>query len=210
MNCVKFSKNNQVCMSGSYDRTLKIWDLRSSGHKPIQTISSFKDSVSCVNGSETSIFAGCVDGSVHVYDVRNGKETIDHMGASIGHISLTSDALCYCCSSLDSTISLVEIESGRILRNFTGHLNTKYQIKHALSNDDKYLFSGDENGKIYRWDLATENIKEVKNRNPNVVEVSQNSQFAKDCEIIAMDYHPKEHFLITGAVNANIQLWNLT
>ncbi|KAF0983983.1 hypothetical protein FDP41_007898 [Naegleria fowleri] len=189
VNCVKYSNNNEVVISGSYDRTMKIWDMRSSSFKSIQTMNDFQDSVSSIACSDTSILAGCVDGTVHNYDIRMGKLKVDHMGASsIGHVSFTSDFLCYLCSSLDSTISMVEVSSGNILRVFKGHQNEKYQIKHTLSNNDKYVLSGDERGRIFRWDLTTEACEEV--IDPDYLLTSSTNASSGIDEIISIDYHP--------------------
>lgn len=70
-----------ICLSaGSFDATVKLWDLKSQSHKPLMTLSEAKDSISsiCVWGHE--IFAGCVDGRVRTYDIRMGQVFVDLIG----------------------------------------------------------------------------------------------------------------------------------
>lgn len=70
-----------ICLSaGSFDATVKLWDLKSQSHKPLMTLSEAKDSISsiCVWGHE--IFTGCVDGRVRTYDIRMGQVFVDLIG----------------------------------------------------------------------------------------------------------------------------------
>jgi mitogen-activated protein kinase organizer 1 len=48
INTVDINRDGTVFMSGSYDKTLCIWDLRSNNKDPIQTLTDFKDSVTCI------------------------------------------------------------------------------------------------------------------------------------------------------------------
>ncbi|EFC49745.1 predicted protein [Naegleria gruberi] len=180
VNCVKYNFNNEIIMSGSYDRTLKVWDVRSASYKSVQNLGDFQDSVSSITSSDSSIIAGCVDGTVHIYDIRMGKLKVDDLGgASVGHVSISKNYKTYCCSLLNSTILMIEIESGNILRTLTGHTNEKYQIKHTISNDDRYLLSGDENGNIFEWNLENE-------QSCKIPKIDSDST-----PVVSIDYHPK-------------------
>lgn len=56
---------------------IKIWDNRSNSYAPIDTIKSFKDSVSKVICTDWEIAASSMDGSVKFFDVRKGEITED-------------------------------------------------------------------------------------------------------------------------------------
>lgn len=67
---------------GSFDTTVKIWDIKSNSSKPLMTLSEAKDSVSCIAVVGYEIFVGSVDGRVRVYDIRMGKISIDVIGST--------------------------------------------------------------------------------------------------------------------------------
>lgn len=62
-----------MIISGSFDNTVKIWDLMSKNHKPVQVLDDFKDSVTKIISTDNSIIVGSVDGILRIYDIRMGK-----------------------------------------------------------------------------------------------------------------------------------------
>lgn len=68
-----------MIVSGSYDKTVKIWDLKSRSFSPIQTLSEAKDSVTSIFVSPTEIIAASVDGCIRAYDIRAGRLRTDHL-----------------------------------------------------------------------------------------------------------------------------------
>ena len=55
INAVDMNNDGTVLMTCSYDQTMSIWDLRSSGRDPIQRMLDFRDSVTCVTHLRSSI-----------------------------------------------------------------------------------------------------------------------------------------------------------
>merc|ERR1711998_716808 len=49
-----------ILFSGSYDRTVRCWDMRSRSRDPIQVVEGFKDSVMSVRCGLDEIVTGCV------------------------------------------------------------------------------------------------------------------------------------------------------
>ncbi|KAL1619642.1 Septin spn4 [Diplodia seriata] len=117
-NAVAFAAEGDVLVSGSFDATLKLWDLKSQSHKPLMTLSEAKDSISsiCVWGHE--IFAGCVDGRLRTYDIRMGQVFVDVLGHPVTSVTSTRDADSILTSTLDSTIRLMDRSNGRLLQSY--------------------------------------------------------------------------------------------
>lgn len=73
INCLALNPYQSVIISGSFDNTVKIWDLMSKNHKPVQVLDDFKDSVTKIISTDNSIIVGSVDGILRIYDIRMGK-----------------------------------------------------------------------------------------------------------------------------------------
>jgi len=59
--------------TGSYDGSVKIWDLKSSSYHPIETLKTFKDSVSKVVCGIERIYASSIDGCLRTFDITAGE-----------------------------------------------------------------------------------------------------------------------------------------
>lgn len=65
----------------------------------------------------------------------------------------TQDNQTYLVTSLDSHIRLMDMSSGRLLNDFTGHVNTAYRCRGCFGHAEATVVCGDENGMIWAWDL---------------------------------------------------------
>jgi mitogen-activated protein kinase organizer 1 len=90
INCVAFNPLYNVLLTGSFDTTVRIWDLNSDrpSHRQIQTrevqiLDQQRDSVSQLIVTEEQIIVGCLDGCVRVYDIRMGCMTTDDVGGMV-------------------------------------------------------------------------------------------------------------------------------
>jgi len=89
---------------GSYDSTVKLWDLRcvlalfsllayhvrsrstsSQNRQPIQALEEARDSVQALYVGSSRIMTGSVDGHVRTYDLRKGELRADYIGRTLRH-----------------------------------------------------------------------------------------------------------------------------
>jgi mitogen-activated protein kinase organizer 1 len=116
INALDTNADGTVLVSGSYDRTVKAWDLRSSSRDPIQSLTDFSDSVTSVAVTESQIIAGGVDGFVNIYDLRVGKLFSDSLSDPITHVTCTNDKKCTLSMCIGGKIKLLELSTGRMLQ----------------------------------------------------------------------------------------------
>ncbi|KAH9325928.1 hypothetical protein KI387_006106, partial [Taxus chinensis] len=158
VNSLKFNEYSTTIISAGYDRTLRAWDCRSHSTEPIQMIDTFSDSVMSVCLTSTEIIAGSVDGTIRTFDIRMGREIVDHLGQSVNCISISNDNNCILVGCLDSTIRLLDRSTGELLQEYKGHLCKSYKMDCCLTNTDAHIVGGSEDGYIFFWDLVAASV----------------------------------------------------
>ena len=198
INSVKFnnvaSAGSNVLVSGSYDATVRLWDIRQS-RQPIQVLSDAKDSVSVVDVSAYEVLAGSVDGNVRVYDLRKGQLMSYKLPAPVTFARQTSDGACLLTSSLDGVTRLIDKETGDVLNVYLGHQNTKYRLENTTNAPtDTMVISGSENGFLHYWDFVEAQV---------ISKVHAHSR-----AVLSVSYHPSRDMLLTSSADGHVILWD--
>ncbi|XP_031561852.1 WD repeat domain-containing protein 83-like isoform X2 [Actinia tenebrosa] len=145
VNAVKFNQpDSTVIMSASYDATVRCWDTRSRSQDPIQIIDDAKDSIATLQVSQHEILTGSVDCKIRKYDIRMGSLVVDFLGEPVTCVAISQDSQCILSSTLDSTIRLLDKETGELLNEFKGHKNKDYKVDSCFTNTDTHIISGSE------------------------------------------------------------------
>eukprot|EP00794_Sanderia_malayensis_P011242 gene11242-12422_t len=175
---VAFNKSGSSFITGSYDRTCKVWDTASGeelhtleGHKnvvyavafnnpygdKIATGSFDKTAKVCVafNFQSTLIATGSMDNTAKLWDVQKGTEVSTLTGHSAEIIctsfNTTGDQLLT--GSFDHTVSIWDVRSGRRIHTLIGH---RGEISNAQFNFDCSLaVSGSMDKTCKIWDTAS-------------------------------------------------------
>ncbi|NWT07050.1 WDR83 protein, partial [Mionectes macconnelli] len=130
------------------------WDCRSRRPDPVQVLDEAKDGISSVKLSAYEILSGSVDGRVRRYDLRAGQLYSDYIGSPITSVCFTKDGQCVLVASLDSTLRLLDKDTGELLGEYTGHRSTTYRLDCVLSEQDTHVGCASEDGHVYFWDLV--------------------------------------------------------
>lgn len=70
-------------------------------------------------------------------------------------VSMTADSSMALLTTLDSKIHALDLDSGRVLKSFEGHTNSKYRSPASFGPGEASVVMGDEEGKIWSWDTET-------------------------------------------------------
>lgn len=86
--------------------------------------------------------------------------------------------------------------TGKFLKTYTGHLNSKYCISAAFSvTNGKYIASGSEDNCVYLWELQSRKIVQKLEGHTDTV--------------ISVSCHPKENMIASGALanDKTVKIW---
>lgn len=193
VNAVKFNEESTIVLSGSLDGTVRAWDCKSRSKDPIQILNEAKDSVTSIQVSAQEILTGSLDGIVRRYDIRMGQLTSDDIGKPVSCVSFTHDGQCILASCMDSSLRLIDKESGDVLAQFKGHINDNYRIESCLSSTDAQILSGSEDGSVYCWDLVEGKLlMKLEHKGHRVVH--------------SLAFHPSEIAMLTAA-EGSVYYW---
>jgi mitogen-activated protein kinase organizer 1 len=100
LSAVAFNADASILFTGSHDKSVRVWDLRSQSRTSIQMMADFRDNVTSILdvrdavGCSSCITASSLDGTVRSYDLRVGKCLTDSLGAPVGALALSHDRNC--------------------------------------------------------------------------------------------------------------------
>lgn len=155
-----FSKNGKYLISGSEDKTLKLWDTEDM--RLIRTLRGHRDSVRDValSSDGNTAASGSGDGTVKLWDISTGKCTATFQaGSSINSVAFSPDGRTLASGSIGSQIMLWDVKSGTCTATLKGH--TSWIESLCFSSDGKLLLSGSSNYKdrsddtVRIWDVKS-------------------------------------------------------
>ncbi|KAG5996140.1 hypothetical protein E4U52_007224 [Claviceps spartinae] len=167
INCVRFAGDgDSLVVSGGFDTSTRIWDVKSGSVKPIQVLDEARDAITCLAVRGPQVVTGSVDGRVRSYDVRMGKCTTDVMCASVTSLDMSRDGRSMLVGTLDSKIRLMDCDNGACLRAYADPVwkNEEIRVQSLLGHREKYVVAGDEmavehgengEGRVWVWDLLS-------------------------------------------------------
>ncbi|MDR2941298.1 MAG: caspase family protein [Treponema sp.] len=196
VNSVAFSADGSQAVSGSWDNTVKLWDIASG--REIRTFSGHKDFVLSVafspNGKQ--VLSGSRDKTVKLWDAVSGKEIrtfSGHAGYIVYSAVFSADGKQILSGSNDNNMKLWDAVSGKEIRTFSGHSYIVYSV--AFSPDGKQALSGSGDKTIKLWDTVSG--KEIKTFPVNTEHGAWSVAFSPDGK-----------YALSG-FSSNIKLWDI-
>ena len=155
VNSVAFSPDGRYALSGSRDKTVKLWDIQSGAE--IRTFKGHSDHVSSVAFSPDgryALSAGSDDKSVKLWDIQSGAEirTFEGHYLRVKSVVFSPDGKYALSGSDDNTMKLWDIRSGAEIRTFKGRGSF---VSVAFSPDGRYALSGSVDNTLKLWDIQS-------------------------------------------------------
>ena len=152
---VAMTPDVRIAVSASYDKTLRVWDLKTSAClKILEGHSERILSVSITPDARIAVSAS-YDETLRVWDLETGaclKTLLGHIG-SVECVRVTPDSKLAVSASTDKTIRLWDIKTGTCLKILKGHSGFVNNI--SVTPDSKLAISASTDETLRVWDLET-------------------------------------------------------
>lgn len=202
-----FSPDGKTLVSGSYDHTVKVWNLGNG--KLVRTLDGHKDGVNDVlispDGKLFFTAGGTAEPNttkvIKVWDMKTKKllRTLKGHNLGVTSLAITPDGKTLVSGSYDKTIRFWDPQKGIRKRTLTGHDSPVLSV--AISPDGKTLASGggslnsDSDKVLKLWNLETGELKSDIKGNNNVINF--------------IGFTPDGKYLV-NSTDPKINVWDLT
>ncbi|WP_199247210.1 WD40 repeat domain-containing protein [[Phormidium] sp. ETS-05] len=194
VNAVAISPDNQRLVSGSADKTLKIWDLATGDQ--IRVLDNGEQVTAVAISPKGFTFAsGGSDRTVKLWGIESGKLLWSFEGHSgwILAVTFSPDGKILASGSADGTVKLWDLASATLTQTLSGH--TSQVVSLAFSTREPLLASGSDDGTIKLWDTTTGKLLQTWQSNSSRVR--------------SVAISPDGKILASGSESGTIQLYGL-
>ena len=155
---VVFSPNSRYLATGSYDYTIRMWDLENGSTFHLLN-SQVETEIRALAFSPDGEFlaSGSSDGYARIWDVANENliKTIAAHERSIRSLAFSPDGVFFATGSFDRTIKIWNAANGELIRTLTGHTRSIYSL--CFLPDNRQLVSSSSDHTIRLWDVSNGN-----------------------------------------------------
>ncbi|TBR57420.1 hypothetical protein B4U84_15530 [Westiellopsis prolifica IICB1] len=192
---VAFSPDGKTLASGSYDSTIKIWNVTTG--QEITTLKGHSNSVNSVAFSPDgkTLASRSDDGAIKIWNVTTGQEIRTLNGYSgVSSVAFSPDGKTLASGSYGNTMKIWNVATGQEIASLENHYRRVNSV--AFSPDGKTLASGSRDSTIIIWNVATgQEIRYLKVHSGSVGELT---------------FSPDGKTLVSGSQNRTIIIWNVT
>jgi WD40 repeat protein len=186
---IALSFDNKTILSGSQDKTVKLWDLThidqaNISGKPFPKARKWWDF--------TSIYSDTPKSEATLID-KPAIKTFSGHSQAVSQVAFSADGKMALSASLDYTMKLWDLESGRIHKSYQGHSFSGPAV--AISPDGQHALSGSFGNLLSLWDRETgQLIKQFQGHTGAV---------------FAVAFSPDGQTVLSGSFDQTLKLWDV-
>ena len=192
---VAYSPDGYHIVSGSLDKTVRIWDLEGGG-KP-QCLYGHEEGVTAVAYSPDGnhIVSGSLDKTVRIWDLEGGGKPQCLYGHEerVTAVAYSPDGHHIVSGSLDKTVRIWDLEGGGKPQCPYGHEEGVTAV--AYSPDGHHIVSGSLDKTVRIWDLEGGGKPQC--------------PYGHEEGVTAVAYSPDGNHIVSGSLDKTVRVWDL-
>jgi WD40 repeat protein len=189
--CAAFSPDGNLVLTGSNDKTARLWDVNGNIQQTFRGHFSIVYSVA-FSPDGKSILTGSGDKTAIIWDLKGHslQKFTGHKNI-INSVVFSPDGNTILTGSGDSTAILWDLK-GNILQRFNGHTGAVHMV--AFAPDGKSILTGSNDQTARLWDLTGKTVQVFSGHSDNIISIA----FAPDGKTI-----------FTGSSDKTVRHWDL-
>lgn len=192
---VAFHPFGEILASGSFDNTVKLWDIEKKQN--IATLVGHSNDVFSISFSPdgATLASGSLDNSVKIWDIDTKQNILTLTFQNpISCVKFSNDGKLLAIGSWDNSIKLLDLATGNIIYTLTGHQG--WVLNLAFNYNNELLASSSNDNNIILWDVSTG--KKIRNL------------FGHKYLVNEIVFHPDGSKLISSSGDRTIKLWEVS
>ena len=151
---IALSPDNKYALTGSYDKTARLWDLTTGETIKIFYHTNWVESVAFSSDSRYAL-TGSWDMAARLWDIPTGQLLYSLTGHSsfVIAVAFSPDCKYALTGSWDNTARLWDLGTGQTIKTLKGH--TKLVSSIEFSPDGRYALTGSWDNTVRLWNLET-------------------------------------------------------
>jgi WD40 repeat protein len=192
---VAFNPKGQMIVSGSRDKTVRLWDIK--GNPIAQPFRGHESSVYSVAFSPNGqmIVSGSDDRTVRLWDIEGNSIAQPFRGHEdfVNSVAFSPNGQMIVSGSRDTTVRLWDIKGNLIAQPFRGHQYSVTSV--AFSPNGQMIVSGSRDKTVRLWDIKGNPIAQPFLGHEHVVN--------------SVAFSPDGQMIVSGSLDKTVRLWSI-